>query len=244
MPAKDSASSLTTGNLRYAAAAVVVAFAATAVLLLAMTRLQRRQPASQQPSYRLHQVSLSQLPPPPPEDVKPPPPEPVRAPAPAPPPLLVPEPPRPPARPPARLPLESVRLRLDLQPLAGLEALAPPPALTTAPPPPTPAASPPPAAVGSVLTPATVDAPPRPLARAKPVYPAAARRLGLQGWVQLEFVVNAGGLVEDIRILASSSERFHAAAVAAVGKWSFTPGMKDRAAVPVKCRTKLWFRLE
>jgi protein TonB len=77
--------------------------------------------------------------------------------------------------------------------------------------------------------------PPRPVGAAtgnrKPIYPAAARRQGLQGLVVLRVIVSAQGTARDVAVLTSSGHPIlDDAAAAAVRGWRFEPA--TRGGVP------------
>ena len=63
-----------------------------------------------------------------------------------------------------------------------------------------------------------------------PVYPAQAMAFGVEGSVELDFLVNADGIVSDIRTVnAKPSGTFDAAARAALNEWRFAPtGVTER----------------
>lgn len=62
----------------------------------------------------------------------------------------------------------------------------------------------------------------------KPVYPAAARKRGIQGVVLLNVEVTAKGWVNKINILQSSGFRIlDVAAMNSVARWRFAPGSRD-----------------
>jgi protein TonB len=65
----------------------------------------------------------------------------------------------------------------------------------------------------------------------KPDYPAAAKRQGVEGTVELEAVVQTDGSVIAF-VSKSVDERLDQAAVTALGQWRFRPGQKDGAPVP------------
>ncbi len=68
-----------------------------------------------------------------------------------------------------------------------------------------------------------VARPPMVVKRVMPVYPATARRRGVEGLVKLEAVLDAKGRVEEsVRILQSIAE-LDEAAIAALRKWRFAP---------------------
>jgi len=90
-----------------------------------------------------------------------------------------------------------------------------------------------------------MDQVPQPLARLEPAYPARARLRRQEGAVVLEFVVDSAGTTRDIEVVLSDPPGvFDAAAVGAVERWRFRPGVKDGRAVAVRVRQKMTFRLE
>lgn len=65
-----------------------------------------------------------------------------------------------------------------------------------------------------------------------PVYPRAARRRGMEGEVLLDVLVNAEGRVEELELSRTSGHRvLDRAALAAVRRWSFTPGRRGDEAI-------------
>ena len=88
-----------------------------------------------------------------------------------------------------------------------------------------------------------VDRHPQALFRSPPLYPPAAKRLGLEGWVSLEFIVDEEGNVSEVEVKDASSRRFHQAAVSCIQSWRFKPAIKDKKAVPCMCTQKLTFQL-
>ena len=88
-----------------------------------------------------------------------------------------------------------------------------------------------------------VDKAPQALIRNPPIYPAAAKRLGVEGWVDVSFVVDEAGKVVDVTIINSSSRRFDQAARSAVYSWRFNPAVKNHQKVSVICRQKLKFEM-
>lgn len=64
-----------------------------------------------------------------------------------------------------------------------------------------------------------------PLKRVEPVYPAEAARAGTNGFVEVEFTVDAAGKVASVSVVnAKPSRTFETAAVKAVKQWTFAPG--------------------
>ena len=75
------------------------------------------------------------------------------------------------------------------------------------------------------VIPAKANADLQPIKRVEPEYQADAARSGTQGFVEVEFTVDAAGKVESVSVLnASPARTFERSAVAAVKKWSFAPG--------------------
>lgn len=65
----------------------------------------------------------------------------------------------------------------------------------------------------------------QPTKRVEPVYPPEAARGGTEGFVEVEFVVDAAGKVESVSVVnAKPSRTFETAAVRAVKQWQFAPG--------------------
>lgn len=64
-----------------------------------------------------------------------------------------------------------------------------------------------------------------PTKRVEPQYPADAARTGTEGFVEVEFSVDASGKVESVSVVnAKPSRVFESAAVRAVKQWEFAPG--------------------
>lgn len=79
----------------------------------------------------------------------------------------------------------------------------------------------------------------------EPDYPRIAREAGVEGWVDLEFVVRADGTVADPRVLnAQPTGTFDEAAVAAVSRWRFEPVIRDGRAVDQRARMRMRFSVQ
>lgn len=117
------------------------------------------------------------------------------------------------------------------------------PAMDSAPPRQTPALSagvPPPAAGQRNEPELALQCPRRP----PPRYPAAARRLGEEGVVELRVELSARGAVAHIAVARSSgSDRLDRAAVAAVRGWRCTPARVNGVAVPATAVQRIRFSL-
>jgi protein TonB len=80
--------------------------------------------------------------------------------------------------------------------------------------------------------------------RVAPEYPAQARQRRLQGWVELEFAVDAQGRVSDVRVLRASPERvFDNAAIRSVTRWRFRPATRDGVPTASRATARIDFKL-
>ncbi len=90
-----------------------------------------------------------------------------------------------------------------------------------------------------------LDQAPQPIARIGPPYPPRARMRGLEGRVELEFVVARDGSVRNVEVTSASPQGiFDQAALRTVRQWRFKPGMKSGEAVDVRVRQTIKFALE
>jgi len=84
-----------------------------------------------------------------------------------------------------------------------------------------------------------------PIVRVAPVYPARALSRGLEGYVDLEFVVTAAGTVRDPVVIFSTSSLFERAATRAVLKFKYKPRVVDGVPVEVPgVKTRISFQIE
>lgn len=95
---------------------------------------------------------------------------------------------------------------------------------------------------------ADVDEPPRPVGgnqgiQTKVEYPVEARRRGISGEVLVSAVIDTEGQVVWVGLERSVHPLLDAAAVEAVRASSFTPGVKDGEAVPVRITYPVSFRV-
>jgi protein TonB len=118
-------------------------------------------------------------------------------------------------------------------------AAAPPPKPTPAPAEaPAPAAAAPAAAAGGETHAAQL------IKSASPAYPAEAVRARKDGWVQVEFTVDANGQVTDAKVANAEPPRiFNSAALEAVKRWTFKPAMANGKAVEEKMSRRIEFKL-
>lgn len=89
-----------------------------------------------------------------------------------------------------------------------------------------------------------VDTYPRATKQAAPAYPEAMRRYGISGEVVVEMTVGPDGRVLNAAVHESASPGFDEAAIEAVLKWQFTPGIKDGKPVSTEMRVPLIFTID
>jgi len=90
-----------------------------------------------------------------------------------------------------------------------------------------------------------IDGPLTPVSQPRPPYPLRARRMGVEGWVRVQFLVTEQGTVEGVRVVdAEPAGVFEGSVLQCVASWRFTPGTV--AGVPVKTRvgTTIRFQLD
>jgi TonB family protein len=80
--------------------------------------------------------------------------------------------------------------------------------------------------------------------RVPPQYPSAMLKAHIEGEVLVDFVVTNEGKVVKAFAAKSTRREFEAAAVAAVNKWKFQPGMKSGRAVNTHMQVPIAFSLK
>ncbi len=88
-----------------------------------------------------------------------------------------------------------------------------------------------------------LDNTPRARSQIEPVYPYALRREGVEGSVEVAFVVGPDGMVRSAHAVRSTHREFEEAALRAVLKWKFEPGRSNGRPVPFRMTVPLHFRL-
>ena len=122
---------------------------------------------------------------------------------------------------------------------APVASATPPAAATPKPTPPPPAETPAPAAA-----PAGETHPAQLVKSGAPAYPAEAVRAHKDGWVQVEFTVDANGNVTDAKVANADPPRlFNTAALDAVRRWTFKPRMENGKAVEERMSRRIEFKL-
>jgi TonB family protein len=75
-----------------------------------------------------------------------------------------------------------------------------------------------------------------------PTYPDAARKRGVEGWVELAFTVQTNGTVDNVEVRnASPAEVFDDAAMRAVRQWRFEPIVRNGEKVEQRAMVRLKF---
>ena len=83
------------------------------------------------------------------------------------------------------------------------------------------------------------------LTRIPPFYPLNAKRRGIQGWVNVKFVVNEQGRVENVSVTkAQPPDVFDASVMRCMSGWRFKPGTVEGVPVKVWAETTIRFELE
>jgi TonB family protein len=79
---------------------------------------------------------------------------------------------------------------------------------------------------------------------AAPTYPPDAEQRGIEGWVELEFVVDVTGRTKDLKVTAAEPPgRFETVALAAVAQYRFAPFERDGRAFERRVRVRVRFTL-
>jgi len=84
---------------------------------------------------------------------------------------------------------------------------------------------------------------PRKLREVPPVYPALARRGGIQGNVVLDCIVDPRGRVAEARVVSNSSSLLEEAALEAVRQSVYTPTLLNGVPVSVRLTVTIRFNL-
>jgi protein TonB len=90
-----------------------------------------------------------------------------------------------------------------------------------------------------------LDHPLTAVSRVPPRYPYRAKRMKIEGWVKIRFVVNTDGRVEQVTILDQDPEGvFERPVRRCVTKWRFEPGTVEGVEVKTVAETTIRFDLE
>jgi protein TonB len=84
-----------------------------------------------------------------------------------------------------------------------------------------------------------------PVATPEPVYPPAAFRQGIEGWVEVEYTVGERGTTGDVTVVAAEPRGvFDDAAIAAVAGWRYRPRVVNGRPVAQRTSVTLQFNVE
>jgi protein TonB len=83
--------------------------------------------------------------------------------------------------------------------------------------------------------------PPVPIRTVAPNYPQDMRVKQESGIVQVNFLVDAHGAVQDAKVVKASDQAFSEPALEAVKKWKFKPAEKDGSIVAVRVTIPIRF---
>jgi len=79
--------------------------------------------------------------------------------------------------------------------------------------------------------------------QARPQYPFDMRRQGIGGEVVVGFIVDTEGRPVELYVVSSTRKEFEPAAVQAVSKWKFKPGMVNDRPVYTRMQVPIFFAL-
>ena len=78
-----------------------------------------------------------------------------------------------------------------------------------------------------------------------PVYPAAALRDGVEGWVELSFTITESGAVRDMEVVDSAPAGvFESAAMEALASWRYKPRIANGQPVAHRATATLRFDVD
>ena len=97
---------------------------------------------------------------------------------------------------------------------------------------------------GDTWDPDDLDKKPVITSRAAPRYPHEMKRNGISGTVVLRFIVDNRGDVADVDVVSSTDPEFSKAAVEAMLRWKFRPGMKNNRRVNTRMEMPMSFALD
>jgi protein TonB len=93
--------------------------------------------------------------------------------------------------------------------------------------------------VGDIDRPITV------LTQTPPLYPMHARRMGIEGWVEVKLLVSEEGFVQNVEVVTSEPQGvFEESVMQSLSSWKFSPGTIRGVAVKTYVTTTIRFNLK
>lgn len=89
-----------------------------------------------------------------------------------------------------------------------------------------------------------LDTRPKTVKQVAPTYPISAKRRGLSGWADAQFIIDKRGNVVNVKIKGSSDLIFEKPTLDAVRQWKFTPGQKNGKVVTTRAETRIPYIIE
>ena len=90
-----------------------------------------------------------------------------------------------------------------------------------------------------------LDQPLQTIVRTPASYPIRAKRLGIEGWVKVEFIVTRAGRVRDVKVVEAEPKGvFESSVTRSVSQYRFRPGTVDGNTVEVRVVTTIRFKME
>ncbi|MEO0367870.1 MAG: energy transducer TonB, partial [Pseudomonadota bacterium] len=86
--------------------------------------------------------------------------------------------------------------------------------------------------------------PAKPILRGPPKYPFRARKLAIDGLVELSMIVTPEGEVQSVVTVRSSDEMFEKAAISAAQKYEFEPAKRNGLAVASHAQIRVVFQMQ
>lgn len=89
-----------------------------------------------------------------------------------------------------------------------------------------------------------IDKPLTPLVQMPPSYPIHAKRRRIEGWVDIQYIINKKGRVEELKIIAASPKGvFENSVQQTVLSWRFSSGTVNGVPAKIRASQRLRFRL-
>lgn len=99
-------------------------------------------------------------------------------------------------------------------------------------------------ALKNVFSLSDLDKIPEPLFQPSPIFPPALKRDVSRARLLVEFVVQTNGKVTEVRVLSASHAGFDEAAITALSRWQFRPGIRQGKKVNTRMQVPLDFNVD